>query len=380
MMGSPAWMNEEVEAFQASMKKFYLKEFVPRMPTWEANHCVEPEIWQLAAGQGMLCTSIPECYGGMGGTAAHDAVVFMEQGAIGDSSFGNPLHNIVAHYILAFGTEAQKQDWLPKLAAAERIGGIAMTEPAAGSDLQAITTTARRDGDHYVINGSKTYISNGLIGNLFIVVCKTNPDAKAKGVSLLVVETEGLAGFSRGQPLRKIGTQGQDTAELFFDEVRVPQTALLGHLEGQGFYQLMQQLPWERLLIAITAVGLLDYAISLTVEYTRQRRVFGGSLFDLQNTRFKLAEARTKLELLRAFVNQSIQKYMDGQLSAAEASMAKWWSTDALCDVVDDCVQLHGGAGVMLDYPIARLYADVRVQRIYGGSNEIMKELIARSL
>ncbi len=374
------WMTEELQIFRDAVRKFYKKEFIPRASEWRRNHCVGSHIWKLAAEQGLLCASIPEEYGGMGGSAAHDAVIFMEQGRIGDSAFGNPLHNIVSHYILAFGTEDQKHHWLPKMARGERIAGIAMTEPGTGSDLQNISTTAIRDGDEYVINGAKTYISNGLIGNLFVVVCKTDPSEAAKGVSLLVVETDDLEGFSRGKPLEKIGTPGQDTAELFFDNVRVPATALLGDQTGQGFYQLMEQLPWERLLIGITAVGLMEYALETTLEYVHNRKAFGKTIFQFQNSRFKLAEAKTKLELLRAFVDQSLVKHLDNALTVEEAAMLKWWSTDTLCEIVDDCVQLHGGAGYMLEYPIARLYADVRVQRIYGGSNEIMKELVARSL
>lgn len=379
MTSTVSWMTEELRVFQSSVRKFYELEFVPRMPGWAKNQCVDRDTWRMAAELGLLCASIPEKYGGHGGTPAHDAIIFMEQGRIGDSSFGNPLHNIVSHYIVTFGTQEQKLNWLPQMAQADKIAGIAMTEPGTGSDLQSIKTTAIRDGDEYVINGSKTYISNGLIGDLFVVVCKTDPDENAKGLSLLVVETEGLKGFSRGQPLEKIGTKGQDTTELFFEDVRVPLSALLGHSEGQGFYQLMKQLPWERLIIAITAVGLMEYAFDVTLAYVKERRAFGQTIFDFQNSRFKLAEAKTKLELLRAFVDQSLSKHLAGNLSVAEAAMAKWWGTEALCEVVDDCVQLHGGAGYMLEYPIARLYTDVRVQRIYGGSNEIMKELIARS-
>jgi acyl-CoA dehydrogenase len=288
---------------------------------------------------------------------------------------------IVAHYLLAYGSEVQKKRWLPQMARGETVAAIAMTEPGAGTDLQAIRTTARRDGDHYLIDGAKTFITNGQHADLVCVAVKTDAAARgAKGLSLLMVETADLAGFRRGRHLEKIGQHGQDTAELFFDAVRVPASNLLGGDEGLGFRQLMQQLPRERLLIAIGAVGTMQRAIAETLAYVRERQVFGAPLLALQNTRFKLAECRTEAALCEAFVDQCIARQLEGTLDVPSAAMAKWSATDTLCRIVDECLQLHGGYGYMAEYPIARMYVDARVHRILGGANEVMKELIARSM
>jgi acyl-CoA dehydrogenase len=290
------------------------------------------------------------------------------------------VHNICAHYVMAYGTEAQKRRWLPGLASGERIGAIAMSEPAAGSDLQGIRTRAVRRGDHYVVDGSKTFISNGQVANLICLVVKTDPDAAAKGISLVMVETDGLAGFRRGRTLDKIGQPGQDTSELFFDECRVPADALLGEIEGAGFRQLMDELPYERTLVALWGVAAIERAVDLTTAYARERKAFGKTLLEMQNTRFKLAEAKTIAHVGRVFIDSCIERYMAGTLDTATASMAKWWLTDMQCQVIDECLQLFGGYGYMREYPIAQMYADARVQRIYAGSNEIMKEIIARTL
>jgi len=341
---------------------------------------VDRGFWQKAGDYGLLAASIPEEYGGMGGDCTHDAVIFGMLSYSGDSGFGLHVHNIAVHYILAFGTEEQKQRWLPRLASGELIGGICMTEPGTGSDLQGIRTRADRQGDEYVINGSKTFISNGQVGNFFVVVVKTDMDAGARGISLLGIETEGLKGFIRGNNLEKLGLKAQDTSELFFEDMRIPASNLLGGVEGQGFAQLMNQLSWERLIVAIGSLGASDLAMRETIRYVNERKAFGQPLMQFQNTRFKLAEAKTKLEVTRAFIEKCVGKKLKGTLGAAEASMAKLWASEVQNEIVDECLQLHGGYGYMMEYPIARLYADARVQKIYAGTSEIMKELISRSL
>jgi acyl-CoA dehydrogenase len=329
---------------------------------------------------GILLCDIPEEYGGAGGTFAHEAAVYEEVQRGNITSFGKAVHSIVAHYLLTYGTEQQKLKWLPKMATGELIAAIAMTEPGAGSDLQGVKTRAIRDGDHYVINGSKTFITNGYMADLICVVAKTDPGTGAKGVSLVMVETADLPGFRRGRILEKIGQKGQDTAELFFDDVRVPAANLLGTEEGRGFYQLMAQLPYERTLLAVSAVAAIERAVEVTTEYVKERKAFGKTLIEMQNTRFKLAECKTTAHIARVFVDDCIGKVIDGTMDATTASMAKWWTTEQQCHVIDECLQLFGGYGYMLEYPIAKMYADARVQKIYGGTNEIMKELIARSL
>ncbi|MBE1579563.1 acyl-CoA dehydrogenase [Amycolatopsis marina] len=374
------WNTDDVEEFRDLARQFCRKELAPNQQRWAEQKSVDRDLWTTAGQVGLLCLSIPEDYGGGGGSFAHEAVLLEEQAASGDSCWGVGLHNaIVAHYILAYGTEDQKQAWLPKLASGEWVGAIAMTEPGTGSDLQNVTTKAIRDGDSYVINGAKTFITNGGQADLAIVVTKTDPSRGADGISLVVVES-GRAGFRRGRVLDKIGLHGQDTAELFFDDVRVPASNLLGTAEGQGFGQLMQQLPQERLLIGITSVAALEAALLDTLTYTRNRQAFGREIFSFQNTRFTLAEAATEARVCRVFLDDCISRHLDGGLDVATAAMLKWWCSDRAMHVIDNCLQLHGGYGYMSEYRIARAWTDQRVQKIYGGTNEIMKEIIARTL
>ncbi|CAG9164726.1 acyl-CoA dehydrogenase family protein [Cupriavidus pinatubonensis] len=375
------WITDDLAMFQDGIRKFIERELVPHEDRWWKQQHVDREIWRKAGEMGMLCASIPEEYGGGGGNFAHEAVITLEQSRAGVSSLGTNVHSgIVAHYILRYGTEAQKQNWLPKMASGEIVAAIAMSEPGAGSDLKSIKARAVRDGDQYVLNGSKTFITNGFLADLILVVCKTDPDKGAKGVSIVVVETENLPGFRRGRILEKIGQKGQDTAELFFDDVRVPCTNLLGTEEGKGFYQLMQQLPQERMIIALGALSAMERAVQLTTDYVRERKVFGATLLDMQNTRFKLAECKTKAVIAGAFVDDCMAKVLRDELDPETAAMAKWWGTQTSCEIIDECLQLHGGYGYMMEYPIARMYVNARVGKIYGGSNEIMKEIIARTL
>ena len=374
------WLDDELESFRGTVRRFVTGELAPREPAWQQAHRVDAASWREVGAMGLLLCDIPEAYGGSGGTFAHDCIVFEELAYAGAMSFGKHVHNICAHYVMAYGTEAQKRRWLPGLASGERIGAIAMSEPAAGSDLQGIRTRAVNRGDHYVIDGSKTFISNGQVANLICLVVKTDAGAGAKGFSLIMVETDGLAGFRRGRTLDKIGQPGQDTSELFFDECHVTTDHLLGGIEGAGFTQLMDQLPYERTLVALTGVAVIERAVQLTTEYARERKAFGKTLLEMQNTRFKLAEAKTIAHVGRVFIDSCIERYKAGTLDTATASMAKWWVTDMQCQVIDECLQLFGGYGYMRDYPIAQMYADARVQRIYAGSNEIMKEIIARTL
>jgi acyl-CoA dehydrogenase len=375
------WMNEELEILRASARKFYEREFLSQDETWRKQGYVDRDAWRKAGEAGLLCASIPEAYGGGGGTFAHEAVINEEQLRLGITSFGNSVHSgMVAHYINAYGSDEQKNRWLPKMASGDLVGGIAMTEPGTGSDLQGVKTTAKLNGNEYVVNGQKTFITNGQSCNLIIVVAKTDPAAGAKGTSLVVVETDEVDGFRRGRNLAKIGQKGQDTSELFFDDVRVPTANLLGAQQGLGFGQLMNQLPQERLIIALLGVSAMEAALAGTVEYVKERKAFGQRLLDFQNTRFKLAEQKSIAVIARVFVDRCIELHLKGQLDAITAAMAKWWCTQMQCDLVDECLQLHGGYGYMLEYPIARFYADARVQKIYGGTNEIMKELIARTL
>jgi alkylation response protein AidB-like acyl-CoA dehydrogenase len=375
-------MDEELILLQDSLREFYAAEMVPHEERWQKQGHIDRAFWNKAGEFGILCASVPEEYGGMGGDFRHEAVIVTEQfRAAGFSGFGNSVHSqICAGYVLDYGTEEQKKRWLPKMASGEMVCAIAMTEPGTGSDLQNIKTTAKRDGNDYLVNGSKTFITNGQQADLIILVTKTDASAGAKGVSLLMIETADAEGFSRGRNLEKIGMKSQDTSELFFDNVRVPPENLLGGVEGQGFYQLMKALPQERLVVALGGAAVIEKALEETVAYTSERKAFGKALIELQNTRFKLAEVKTIAHVARVFLDDCIQKHLRGELDAATASMAKWWVTQMQCDVVDECLQLHGGYGYMLEYPIAQMYADARVQKIYGGSNEIMKELIARTL
>ncbi|MDO8300963.1 acyl-CoA dehydrogenase family protein [Lacisediminimonas sp.] len=376
-----SWMTSELELLRDSARRFFEAEFVPNEERWSKAMLMDRDAWNKAGAVGLLCASIPEEYGGGGGTAAHDLVIFGEQARCLIGSFANTVHSgIVAHYLLAYGSEEQKRKWLPKMASGEMVGAIAMSEPDAGSDLRNIRTRARVDGDHYVINGSKTFITNGYHADLVCVVCKTGPGNSARDISIIVAETRDLPGFRRGRVLEKIGNKGTDTAELFFDEMRVPLENLLGPEEGKGFGQLMEQLPIERLYIAYNAVNQMERALQETVAYVQDRKVFGQHLSELQNTRFKLAECQTEASIARVFVDHCIEREINEGLDTATAAMAKWWATQKCFEIVDQCLQLHGGNGFIMDYPIARMYANVRVGRIYGGSNEIMKEVIARSM
>jgi acyl-CoA dehydrogenase len=375
-----SWMNPELAVFRDAVRRFVQQELAPHEEHWRKQQHVDPAAWRKAGSLGLLCTDVPEELGGGGGTFAHEAIVAEELGYAGVSSFGNAVHSIVAHYLLNHASEAQKRAWLPRMAAGECITAIAMSEPGAGSDLQAVKTRAERQGDHYVLNGAKTFISNGYNADLVCVVAKTDPTQGARGISLIMVETRDLPGYRVGRILEKIGQKGQDTTELFFDDCRVPVGNLLGPVEGKGFVQLMQELPYERTLIAVQAVSAIERALGVTVDYTKQRKVFGKPLLELQNTRFKLAEAKTMAHVARVFLDSCIERLLRGELDTVTASMAKWWTTDLQCQVIDECLQLHGGYGYMMEYPIAQMYADARVQRIYGGANEIMKEIIARSL
>ena len=375
------WMTEELDILRDSVAKFYEREFVPHNEKWLEQGCVDRDAWYKAGEAGILCASIPENYGGGGGTFAHEAVIAEEQGRAGIGGFGNSVHSgIVAHYILHYGTEEQKQKYLPKMASGEIVGAIAMTEPGTGSDLQGVKTTAKKDGNQYVINGQKTFITNGQTANLICVVAKTDPNAGSKGVSLVMVETEEADGFRRGRNLKKLGHKAQDTSELFFDEVKVPTSNLLGDEEGKGFVQLMQQLPQERLIIAVQACIAMERALEVTAEYVKERTAFGKRILDFQNTQFKLAEAKTEATIARVFVDNCMERLLAGDLDATTAAMAKYWCTDKENEIIDTCLQFFGGYGYMMEYPIARMYADSRVQRIYGGANEIMKMLIARTI
>ncbi|MEE3286624.1 MAG: acyl-CoA dehydrogenase family protein [Pseudomonadota bacterium] len=375
-----SWMSEEHRLYADSIRRFLTDEYMPHLKRWNDQGFVDADFWEKAGEAGILGASIPTSHGGSGADATFDAITTYEQARLGDFSWGYSIHTIVVQYVIAYATEEQKHRWLPRLAAGTLVPALAMTEPGQGSDLQSVETYAVSDGDGLRINGAKTFITNGQTANLVCLVVKTEKEAGARGVSLVMVETDAVEGFRRGRNLEKVGLKGQDTSELFFDEMRVPRANLLGLEEGQGFYQLMNQLPWERLVIGIGALGHMDFALDQTLAYVKERQAFGRAVFDFQNTRFKLAEQKTKAEVTRAFVNHCIELLRDGQLDATTASMAKWWGSQMQCEVIDECLQLFGGYGYMLEYPIARAWADARVQKIYGGTNEIMKELIARSL
>jgi acyl-CoA dehydrogenase len=375
------WMNEELHIMRDAVRKFLAREFVPNLPRWEKQGFIDREAWYKAGEAGILCASIPEQYGGGGGNFRHEMVLVEEMAYARMGGFGNGVHSgIVAHYINSYGTEAQKQKWLPKMATGELVSAIAMTEPGTGSDLQSVATTALRDGDSYRLNGQKTFLTNGQTANLICVVAKTDPTASAKGISLIMVETEGAEGFSRGRNLEKLGMKSQDTSEVFFDNVAVPSDNLLGSAEGKGFVQLMQQLPQERLIIAAGACAAMETALRLTADYVKDRKAFGKRILDFQNTQFKLAERYTEARLARIFVDDCAMRLAEGRLDETTAAMAKWWTTQKQCEIVDECLQFFGGYGYMLEYPIARMYADSRIQKIYGGTNEIMKMLIAREI
>ena len=380
MTYTSAWMDDEATALGEVADTFFAKEIVPNLERYDAQRCVDREVWRKAGEVGLLCCSIPVEYGGGGGTFAHDAAVLQAQARSGDTGWGNGVHSgIVAHYLLAYGNEEQKLRWLPGMATGKTIGAIAMTEPGAGSDLKTITTKALKTADGYVLNGMKTFISNGTTCDLVIVAVKTDPTAGARGVSLIVCETKDLKGFSRGRTLEKLGMHGQDTAELIFEDVLVPAENLLG-AEGKGFTMLMNQLRQERLIIGLQGVAAMETALAETVRYTKSREAFGGPLFDMQHVRLELAELATLAHAGRVFIDSCIERHLSGELDTPTASMAKWWLTEIQCQVTDRCLQLFGGYGYMKEYLISRLYADARVQKIYGGANEVMKDVIARSL
>ncbi|NNM52541.1 MAG: acyl-CoA dehydrogenase [Pseudomonadales bacterium] len=372
--------NADHEDFRMTVRRFFEQEVMPHREKFEAQQHVDRGLWNQAGALGMLCPTMPEVYGGAGVDRLYSMILMEEQARVGDSGCGFSLHSdIVANYINNFGTEEQKMHWLPRMASGEVIGAIAMTEPGTGSDLQSIRTRAVLEGEHYVLNGSKIFITNGYLSDMVVVVARTgDSDKGAESISLLIVDAHST-GFTKGRPLNKVGMKAQDTCELFFQDVRVPKENILGH-EGMGFIMLMKELAWERLMIAIMCTAGAEYALAHTLEYVRSRKVFGKPVASYQNTRFKLAELKSETQIGRIFVDRCMEQALDNQLGIDAAAAAKYWCSDLLCRVVDECVQLHGGYGYMLEYPIARAYLDMRANRIYGGTNEIMKEIIARML
>ena len=374
------WMNTDLDDFRDLARTFCEKEIKPNVDRFIENKQVDRDLWNKAGEVGLLCLSVPEEYGGGGGSFAHEAILIEEQARVGDSSWGASLHNgIVAHYILNYGTEEQKLEWLPKMASGEVVGAIAMTEPGTGSDLQSIKAKAIREGDEYVVNGSKIFITNGAQADVVITVVKTNPEEAAAGISLVIVPTD-TPGFARGKVLDKIGMKGQDTSELFFEDVRIPVTNLLGSEEGQGFIQLMEQLPQERLIVAVSNVAAMELCFEETLRYVHERQAFGRPIWGFQNTKFKMAEIATESRVARSFVDECIELHLEKQLDIPTVAMAKLWCSERAQKVADMCLQLHGGYGYMNEYPIARAWADLRVSQIYAGTSEIMKEIISRSL
>jgi long-chain-acyl-CoA dehydrogenase len=374
-------LSAEHEIFREQVRRFFETECAPHQEAWAEAGIAPRAIWKRAGELGFLCPRVSSAFGGADADFLYGAILLEEQARSGVIAPVLSLHNdVVAPYIERYGSQAQKAEYLPRMATGAYVGAIGMTEPGAGSDLQGIKTTARRDGDDYVLRGQKTFITNGHCADLVVVAAKTDPSAAARGVSLFLLDTKDAKGFARGRFLDKLGQKASDTAELFFEDVRLPASALLGEVEGRGFAQLMDRLVEERLMTAIAAAGFIDRAIEITVQYVRERKAFGQRVLDFQNTRFRLAEAKTEAAVLRVFLERCIAQFMRGELDAPTAAALKWWSTEQQCSIVDDCVQLHGGYGYILDYPIARMWLDSRVTKIYGGSNEIMKEIIGRAL
>jgi alkylation response protein AidB-like acyl-CoA dehydrogenase len=371
----------EHEEFRKTLRRFFAEEIMPHHDHWEEQGFIDRKIWTRAGELGFLCMAIPEEYGGGGAGRLYSIVMMEETAQARASAITFSVHSdVIANYIFNFGTEEQKQTWLPKMSTGEVIGAVAMTEPAGGSDLKALKTRAVADGDDYVISGSKIFISNGYTADIFVVAVRTASTGDGKGdISLILVERD-RAGFKKGQPLKKVGMRGQDTCELFFEDVRVPQSSVLGGIPGKGFVMLMKELAWERLMAAIGSVTSAQVALDMTLEYTRNRKAFGKPIADFQNSRFKLAEMKSEISIARVFVDRCIELQLKKELTPDTAAMAKYWTTDLYCKVVDQCVQLHGGYGFMMEYPIAHAFIDSRASRIYLGTNEIMKEVISRAM
>ena len=374
------WMNDDLRMLREAASRFVESEMLPKEPQWRAQHHVDHATWRAVGEAGFLLMDVPAEFGGGGGDFRHECVMYEELSRRGISGFGQGVHSIAAHYVLNYGTPEQKTRWLPRMARGELIGAIAMTEPGAGSDLKGIRTRAVRDGADYVVNGSKIFITNGSIATILMLVVRTDPADRRHGLSILMVETEGLAGYRVGRVLDKMGLTAQDTSELFFEDVRVPADCLLGGEEGLGMHQLMGDLPYERLTIAVGGVAAMEGAFAETARYVKERQAFGQSIGTFQNTRFRLAEIATQARVARVFLDRCIEEQVAGTFDSDTAAMAKWWITDLQQKVIDECVQLHGGYGYMNEYLVCRMFADSRVQRIYGGTNEIMKELISRSI
>jgi acyl-CoA dehydrogenase len=373
-------MDDDLRMLREAVSRFVETEMLPHEARWRKQKHVDAATWRQAGEAGFLLMDVPSDYGGGGGDFRHEAVLYEECNRRGLSGFGQGVHSIAAHYVLNYGTEEQKLRWLPRMASGELIGAIAMTEPGAGSDLKGIRTRAVRDGDHYLVNGSKIFITNGSIATILMLVVRTDPADRSRGLSILMVETSDLPGYRVGRVLDKMGMTAQDTSELYFEDVRVPADCLLGGEEGRGMRMLMGDLPYERLTIALCGVAAMEGAYAETVRYTRERQAFGQKIAEFQNTRFKLAEVATHVHVARVFVDRCVERIVRGELDTETAAMAKWWITDIQQKVIDECVQLHGGYGYMNEYLVCRMFADSRVQRIYGGTNEIMKELISRSI
>jgi len=376
----PSWLDDELAMYRETVVRFVETEMSPRDAEARQRGHVGHELWRRAGELGLLCSDIPETYGGGGGDFRHEAVFYDAMSRRGLNGMSPSVHSIVAHYLLNHGTEAQKRRYLPAMARGEMVGAIAMTEPGAGSDLQALRTRAERRGDHYVLNGAKTFITNGYLAGLVLVVAKTDPAQRARGTSILIVEPKAVQGYRVGRLLDKIGLKAQDTSELFFDDVTVPAENLLGGHEGQGFAQLMSDLPYERTIIGVLAAAAIEGAYEATLDYVRQRCAFGQPIIDFQNTKFKLAEIATMAKVARTFVDRCVSELVAGTLDTATASMVKLWASEQQGKVIDECLQLHGGYGYMNEYLVGRMYVDARVQRIYGGTSEVMKEVISRAM